>query len=194
MNTTMNNISFNAKIQTLVKSKNPKAFQAVCQEFEKMTSKYPNETLYITRNKTGAYSWHISDKKSGDYFKGEEIFTNSVDEHIEELGVKKFAKELVNAFKAMKLERQIYKQAKPIKIELDKTSGLSEAYRNIALTQEKDGNNVMAKRYFSLSERFTPKMAKLKMEYDKCVNSFNSKKKQYSKDFPELTQVELYLP
>ena len=193
MNSTINSLTFGAKINNLTNVKNKEAFSKVICEFEKRTNQYPDEILHITRNKTGADSWHITDRKRGDYFKGEEIFTNSIDEHIEELGIKQFAKELVNALKEMKLERTIYKKVKPVKIEYDKTVGLSEAYKNIAKNFQKDNNNVMAKRYYNLSERFTPKIQQLKTEYDAYTEKFNSKIKEYSKDFPEIGQVELYI-
>ncbi len=193
MNTSVNNISFKANINALAKTKYKISFEDVCKAFEKGTTKYPNDTLYITKNKSGAYSWHISNKQRGDYFKGEEIFTNSIDNHIEELGVKSFAKELINAFKAMKLERDIYKKAKPVKIELDKTKGLYEAYKKMAEAYKGDGNLSMAKRYEYLANRNQSKLSDLTAQYNKYVNTFKTKLKELSKDYPEIGQVELYL-
>lgn len=192
MNTNVNNVTFQANVKTLIRPKNKTAFEKICKEFEKRTSAYPQDTLYITKTKNGADSWHITNKKRGDFYKGEEIFTNSIDDHIEELGAKKFTQELINTLKAMKLERDIYKNAKHLKIELDKTKGVVKAYKNMSTAYRNDGNVEMAKRYEYLAQRNSDKLEKLDIEYNKYLNKFNKKIKEFSKEFPEISQVELY--
>ena len=192
MNNTIDNISFRASIKNLTHNKNKAVFNKICKNFEKRTSQYPNDTLYITESKYGTYSWHITDKKRGEFYKGEEIFTNSIDDHIEELGEKKFTKELVNAFNAMKTERSIYKKAKPIKIELDKTKGLVNAYTKLSAAYEKDGNTIMQKRYEYLLKRNKEKSENLSSKYNNFLSMFNNKIEKLSKEFPEIKQVELY--
>ena len=147
MDNSINNVSFKANIKTLTKVTNKNAFNAIKEEFAKATSKYPEDTLYITRAPYGAYSWHITNKKNGGFYCGKEIYTTSIDKHIEEYGNKKFTKELIYAFKALTLQSKLSEKFLGLKSELESTQSLVKSYQKIASAYIANGKKLNANRF-----------------------------------------------
>ena len=191
MNTNVNNITFGANIKTLSRVKNKADLELIKKEFEKGTAKYPNDSLYITKYPQGAYSWHITDERRGEFYNGMEIFTNSLNDHLKEMSPKKLAKELINAFKALKLHQEVNSRVVQLEKDIEKTTGLCFGYAKIARTLQAAGKSAMAKRYEVLAVRGQEKLMALKNEYNSIVDKFDDSISRLSKDFPEVGQVEL---
>lgn len=191
MNNSINNTSFKANIKTLTKVKNKEAFNRVMEDFSKATQKYPNDTLYITRTPYGAYSWHLSKEKHGDFYNSQEIFTDSIDRHIEDMGTKKFAKELINAFKALILQDKISPKVLQLKSDLEKTKAIAQAYKRKGIACESTGKDLNAKRYFIIANRNKAKIEEISAEIAEKRNIFDKEIEKLSKEFKEIGQVEL---
>ena len=185
----VNNLSFKANIKVGTRIRNKSDFETVVSEFRKKTAKFPDDTLYITKSLNNVSSWHINNQKRGDFFDGIELFTNNINEQLKELGPKKLARKLVNAFKAFKLEENTHIRKKEIKQEIEKYSNLVMAYRNMSNAYKNDGKKIMASRYEILATRNEERLEELNKEYTKLTNYFDTNIEKLSREFPEIGQI-----
>ena len=106
MNNNINEISFKADVKVLTELPSKRKLKKVIDLVKQGTQEYPNDTLYITKTPYKTYSLHLSNTKHGDFYTGAEIFTEGLDQELKNSDEKKLAQKLINAFKALYLQKE----------------------------------------------------------------------------------------
>jgi hypothetical protein len=193
MDNSINGINFKANLKTgfNVKIKDRAKFNNVVELFKQGT-KDSSLTMYITKTPYNTYSWHISDIKSGDFYKGAELITDSVNEHLNELTEKQFAKKLIGAFRVMKLQQNIYPKIENLHKEIKRLTDVFLTNKQHAAACRANNKAKQAEVFENLAKRNEARLQSLNNEFENTKGAFEKTKEQYSKDFPEIGQIDLY--
>jgi len=189
MNNTINSISFQANVKDSTKLLNPEKMKKVAELVKKGTKDIPNETLYITKAPNDVFSLHISNEKSGDFYVGAEIFIEGLDKQLQNASEKDFAKKLINAIKAFKLQKVNTSKIVDLKSNIETTKGQYVANTAKANAWRADNKPQFAKQYEVLALRNKEKFENLTKELNGRVESYYKKMDNLSKEFPEIQNI-----
>ena len=191
MQNNINSVSFQAKLKPITKIKNKQAFTEARNIFTEATKNYPNDSIYITENAVGETVIRLSNNTGNGLYSKREIGIRNIDEQINEMGSDKFAKKLVNMFKALKLQENVTGKLTDIKTNLLRLENMMEFNKRAANYFKLEGKDIMANRYNVLANNNKGKISKLESEQQKFAEEYNNIINDLSKQYKEIIQLQI---
>ena len=180
--------NFKAKIITSIHTPKAQRLKNISEMFEEATKQYKKDSLYLTKGHySGVMSIHTNNQKKGDIFEGEEIFTDSLEEHFETMTDKEIVSKLTNAFKVLRLSgitKDVKFEIKEQKQKLQRNLAIAKRLRSI-------GRDNFAEKYELFAKFNQEKLDKLYPKLNNLKDSFFKQREKSAKEFPEVGQVDI---
>ena len=187
MNISINNsYSFKGKLKTTIKTEDKARLKNIGNIYQKLTNGFP-EPLYLTQTKEGGMSFHVSNVKDGDFYAGTEIFSDSLNQHLDKMSDFDFAQKCTDFFKIIRLSDK----ANSVVNEIKSITSRLQYYKNLADSCRASGNTKFADRYDVIANMNSKKLQSLNMQYNNIKEQFHIQQTKSGQSQPEVMQVSI---